>query len=191
MVAKISRQKMIHSSKLIVITGPPGAGKTTASLNLRIRLHKSHPNKVRYVSGDSFGQIFFPWLATHRELDQKYVCIRTILNQIFELDSGIVVVLDDLIRRQTDLQSIETLCRENNIDIYIYKLQVSLATAIKRNDSKEGWYKMQYQRLEESFILSNKISFTKAELIDGENNSDYVVKKIIESFETISNQKKY
>lgn len=175
-------QSSTRARDLVFIVGPAGAGKTTAALNLRIQLHKNLPGIIRYLPGDVFGQIFFPWNATKDELDKKYSCLIATLKHLMRAEKEIVIVVDDLLRRQSDIDRILTLCKQQNMRFHIFKIDLSLEEVQKRNASRSGWTKAPKKRIQAAFEMSEKIRYPSCHVVNGTLSQNRIASRISRDF---------
>ena|SRR3989344_5091639 len=147
--------------KIIVITGPPGAGKTTISMKLAEKAPKGVAISADRIRKMVKGGYTLPWLKTREAKDQR----RLVTNNICDItknstDLGFDVFIDDVLPKK-DL--IEDYKKSLGEDIELFLILPSEEMLIKRLREREEEEIMfvRTKELREAFFLNkDKIDWT-------------------------------
>lgn len=169
-------------SHVLFITGPAGVGKTEVSHHVKNRLHVVFPNqKIRFLSGDVFSHISFPWEATEDQLDLKYACLVLVLQKLLTEPS--VIVIDDVFRRDKDRKLIEAYVRHAKALITTVCLDADLNSVLERNKKRMGFQKSPESLVRGIHERFYSLDWTHTHRVDATRSISEVTDAIVEIFQ--------
>ena len=169
-------------SHAIIIAGPAGVGKTAAAHYLKDALHAHLPWVVRYLSGDMYSHISFPWVANTEQLDRKYDCLCSSIEHLIRRDHNIILVMDDLFRRDEDWRRVLDALDRNGVSAQTFLLATELPELLARNAKRTGFQKASEDQIREAFRLSSLINWIPSISVSADQETDSVVKEILSLF---------
>lgn len=181
-MAKPATSSLLKRSHAIIITGPAGVGKTATAHYLKDALHIHIPWVVRYLSGDMYSHISFPWVANNEQLDRKYDCLVSSIEHLVRRDHNIVLVVDDLFRRDEDWRRILDVLDRNGVSTQTFILTTELPELLARNAKRTGFQKAPEDQIREAFRLNGLINWTPSISVSADQETDNVVKEILSLF---------
>ena len=113
---------------LIIIRGAPASGKTTISKALR-----DFDKKVVWFKTDNLKEFFFN-PAEDKALDEVFKTCYAILDNL--LERGYSVVYEGILKKPEYANNAIDIAKKRNITTYIYQLECSLETLLKREKER-------------------------------------------------------
>lgn len=121
--------------RVILIKGPPGAGKTTLASRLVEQIGR-RGEPVAVIHADYLVRMIYGPEITTAILEMKYRNLRLIMSN--HLKAGYSLVVEDLIRRPKDLKAMLTTARRYTKDITVIDLRVPLERSKRRCQIRDG-----------------------------------------------------
>ena len=115
--------------KVIILRGVPASGKTTIA-----KQYRNFDKKFAWIKVDNFKDFF----AEDASQALEYINGSAIATLKYLLEQGFSIIIDGVFQDTTAIDQAFTLCKEMNIPIKIFELDVSLETLKKRDSQREG-----------------------------------------------------
>lgn len=168
-------------SKVLIITGPAGVGKTEVSHFVKVELNKLIPkNKIYFLSGDMFSHISFPWVASSDQLVLKYQCLLATLERLIQKPS--IIIIDDVFRRSIDWKILEEFIKMKNVPLQTVFLKADIDFLIERNAKRKGYQRAPDEHIIKIFNQVNELDWSHAKLIDASISVKKVALNIVKAF---------
>ena len=122
--------------KVVIVTGPPGSGKTTITNSLAEKVKKGaviNVDDIRHIIKAGYVQ---PWLNVREAKEQKKLAILNACNLAINfLKSGIDIFIDDVVVSEDSVKLYKKLFAGNKIHFFL--LLPSKDVLIKRDISRD------------------------------------------------------
>lgn len=117
----------------IIIKGPSAAGKTVITRKIIKPLAKRR--KMAVIPGDFLSHVVFDCPFSSEHLDLKYKNMKSIIENLAQ--EGYSIIVNDLFRRQEDLEGIVELAQRLDYRIVIFELTAPLHVLLSRNRKRD------------------------------------------------------
>ena len=135
----------------IIIKGPSAVGKTV--ITRKIIKSLAQRRKMAMIPGDFLSHIVFDCPFSPKHLDLKYKNMRSMIENLTQ--GGYSIIINDLFRRQEDLEGIVELAQRLDYRIVIFELTAPLHVLLSRNRKRDPL----------DFILPGRIKQLKQEVL--------------------------
>lgn len=164
---------MKENTKLIVLRGPSGSGKSSVALKLR----EQSKRKIAIIEQDYYPEVMF----ARRDKEDSVAARRELLvaDTLIALKYGFDVILDGILSVHTHRDAFEKIIDEHRTENYMFYFDVSLEETLKRHatrpkasqfgvDEMAKWYiqatPANYdfeEKIPENFTLEQTVEFIK------------------------------
>lgn len=146
----------------IFVYGPSAVGKTAVSKEV-VKV-VGEKRRIALIQGDFFAHMVYGCTHTDKELDIKYLNIGSVLN-VF-LNNGYSVIIDDIFKRQRDVDGLISLVGHHDISCYVFKLTAKLEILLSRNRVRDYWDWIPEEKIVRYPKLLGGITFGDEVIID-------------------------
>lgn len=146
----------------IFVYGPSAVGKTAVAKEV-VKV-VGDKRQLALIQGDFFAHMIYGCTHTDKELDIKYLNIKSALN-VF-LGNGYSVIVDDIFKRQRDVDSLISVVGHHNASHYIFKLTAKQDVLLSRNRVRDYWDWIDEEKIIRYSELLSEITFGEEVIID-------------------------
>ena len=162
----------------VLITGPPGSGKSTVVECVKSQLCERGVGKVLHLRGDAFSHIVSPWEAFDEELDLKYRCLSSTFSVVSS--SREFLFIDDVFRRRRDWKLLCSLCLGRAGRSFIYRLLASEDTCLERNALRSPPHRAKDAYISRLYRICNSLQYHEAIELSTEPKSATIASRIVD-----------
>ncbi|MFA6047804.1 MAG: hypothetical protein WCV59_02930 [Parcubacteria group bacterium] len=161
----------------IFVYGSSAVGKT--AVTKKVVKVVGGKRRLALIQGDFFVHMIYGCTHTDKELDIKYLNIGFALD-VF-LSNGYSVVIDDIFKRQKDVNGLISIMDRYNVSSCVFKLVAEQDVLLSRNRSRDYWDWIPEEKIIRYPELLNGITFGEEVIIDTTDKTlEETVREVLE-----------